>query len=69
MIFVGALLMIVVFGVGGAELVRFQCRRMLSGPVQPRAARGRMTPAQRGVRGSVRPPAHTAPVPAGPQTA
>lgn len=65
----GALLMIVMFGVGGAELVRFQCRRMLASPAAPRTERVRTAPAHRAVRRAVRPPVRTAPVPAGPQTA
>jgi hypothetical protein len=69
MVFAGALLMIVIFGVGGAEFVRFQCRRMLGGPARPRTSRVRTAPAHRAVRGAGRPPVRTAPVPAGPQTA
>jgi hypothetical protein len=65
MIFVGALLMIVAFGVGGAELVRVQCRRMLAQPVRPRQRHVRT---RRLARGSIRPPARTAPMPASPRT-
>jgi hypothetical protein len=68
MVFVGALL-IIVLGVGGAELVRFQCRRMLTRPVGLEAPRARRAPSLQLSRGTVRPPAHAAPVPASPRTA
>jgi hypothetical protein len=72
MVFGVALLIIVGMGVGGAELVRVQCRRMLSTPHAPSRARKHREPSRREPRSrqvvvTVRPPAHAAAVPASPQ--
>jgi hypothetical protein len=67
MVFGVALLIIVGMGVGGAELVRVQCRRMLSTPQAPSRARNHREPRSRQAVITVRPPAHAAAVPASTQ--